>query len=563
MLKKAFPPFSLNNLFLPLLILLGTVCWSITMVKSGWLYSYGLGFWGANGHDGIWHIAVAQALSRGSFEMPVFAGSPIQNYHLGFGILLASLHKLTTLPLVNLYFQVIPPILGLLIGILTYYFVFLWKNSKSQAFWAVFFVFFGGSWGWLIGKGESAFWSQQAISTLINPPFALSLVFMLLGLIFLLEYFRTHNSCPAGRRALFIILTLLCFGLLIQIKAYAGILVLGGLFVSGAAQFIKEKKLTLVYLFGLDLIISLAIFLPFNKNAGSLIVYQPFWFLETMMGISDRLGWQRFYSAMLNYRSGGVWFKGILAYLTAFIIFVAGNFGTRVVGLFYYLKKKFDWLDLMLVAILGAGIVIPTLFIQQGTPWNTIQFLYYSLFAGAILSGVVLGRIIHKPLLIILVVLLTVPTTVITLVNDYLPARPPAKLSTEELNALQFLSEQPQGVVLTYPYDSAKASAAEANPPRPLYLYVSSAYVAAFSGQPVYLEDEVNLDITGYAWQERKQNVLDFYASQNQQFVRNFLKENSISYIYWVKPQRATLGEGQLGLMRVFENKEVDIYKVE
>jgi uncharacterized membrane protein len=87
--------------------------------------------------------------------------------------------------------------------------------------------------------------------------------------------------------------------------------------------------------------------------------------------------------------------------------------------------------------------------------------------------------------------------------------------------------------------------------------------VAAFSGQPVYLEDEVNLDITGYAWQERRQNVLDFYASQNQQFVRNFLKENSISYIYWVKPQRATLGEGQLGLMRIFENKEVDIYKVE
>ncbi|MGD0523365.1 MAG: hypothetical protein ABSA43_02290 [Candidatus Microgenomates bacterium] len=533
------------------------------MVKSGWLYSFGLGFWGANGHDGIWHVAVAQALSRGSFEMPVFAGSPIQNYHLGFGILLAVLHKLTTLPLVNLYFQVIPPILALLIGILTYYLVILWKNSKSQAFWAVFFVYFGGSWGWLIGKGESAFWSQQAISTLINPPFALSLVFILLGLIFLLKYFRTHNSCPSGRRALFIILTLLYFGLLIQIKAYAGILVLGGLFVSGAVQFIKEKKLTLIYLFGLDLIISLAIFLPFNKNAGSLIVYQPFWFLETMMGIPDRLGWQRFYSAMLNYKSGGVWFKGILAYLTAFVIFVAGNFGTRVVGLFYYLKKKFDWLDLMLVAILGAGIVIPILFIQQGTPWNTIQFLYYSLFAGAILSGVVLGRIIHKPLLIILVVLLTVPTTVITLVNDYLPARPPAKLSTEELNALQFLSKQPQGVVLTYPYDSAKASAAEANPPRPLYLYVSSAYVAAFSGQPVYLEDEVNLDITGYAWQERRQNVLDFYASQNQQFVRNFLKENSISYIYWVKPQRATLGEGQLGLMRVFENKEVDIYKVE
>lgn len=544
-------------------ITLGTICWSLTMVKSGLMYSFGLGFWGANGHDGIWHIAVAQALSRGSFEMPVFAGSSIQNYHLGFGILLALLHKLTTSPLVNLYFQIIPPILALLIGILTYYLVILWKNSKPQALLAVFFVYFSGSFGWLVNLfrgngigGESMFWSQQAISTLINPPFALSLVFMLLGFIFLFKYFQTHNS-------LFIILTLLFFGLLIQIKAYAGILVLAGLFVSGIVQFFREKKLTLIYLFGLGLAISLAIFLPFNKNAGGLIVYQPFWFLETMMGISDRLGWPKFYSAMINYKAGGVWFKGIMAYLVAFGIFIVGNFGTRLVGFFYFLKKKFDWMDLMLITILGAGIIVPTFFIQQGTPWNTIQFLYYSLFIGAILIGVVLGGLIHNSLFIILVVLLTIPTTIGTLVYDYLPARPPAKLSTEELNALQFLSKQPQGVVLTYPYDSAKASAAEANPPRPLYLYVSSAYVAAFSGQPVYLEDEVNLDITGYAWQERRQNVLDFYASLDLQFVRNFLKQNNINYIYWVKPQRATLGEGQLGIKRIFENREVDIYKVE
>ena len=59
-----------------LLIIIGTISWSWTMVKSGWIYSYGMGFWGANGHDGIWHIALIESLARGSLQMPVFAGNP-------------------------------------------------------------------------------------------------------------------------------------------------------------------------------------------------------------------------------------------------------------------------------------------------------------------------------------------------------------------------------------------------------------------------------------------------------------------------------------------------------
>src|SRR3989344_1824494 len=158
-----------------LLITAGTLIWSLTMVKSGLIYDFGMGFWGPNGHDGIWHIALIESLSRGSFQMPIFAGEAIRNYHLGFDILLAALHILTRVPAVNLYFQITPPILAFLIGLLTY------KLTKN--IWAVFFVYFGGSFSWVLGKGESAFWSQQAISTLVNPPFALSLVFLLAGLL--------------------------------------------------------------------------------------------------------------------------------------------------------------------------------------------------------------------------------------------------------------------------------------------------------------------------------------------------------------------------------------------
>src|SRR3990167_4193807 len=167
-----------------LLILIGSLTWSLTMVKSGLVYPFGMGFWGPNGHDGVWHISLSQSLSQGSWQMPVFAPEVIKNYHIGFDLILAALHKITFIPIHNLYFQILPPIFALVIGVGVYLFVYEWRKSRYQAFWATFFTYFAGSLGWLVTylrhrqfEGESMFWSQQSISTLVNPPFALSLIF--------------------------------------------------------------------------------------------------------------------------------------------------------------------------------------------------------------------------------------------------------------------------------------------------------------------------------------------------------------------------------------------------
>jgi uncharacterized membrane protein len=218
--------------------------------------------------------------------------------------------------------------------------------------------------------------------------------------------------------------------------------------------------------------------------------------------------------------------------------------------------------------VIFSGIVFPMFFLQEGTPWNTIQFFYYSLTFSGILAGVVLGKWLEekrqksiKTLVIIAIIFLSIPTTVATL-KHYLPSRPPAKISNEELEALSFLSKQSSGVVLTYPFDREAAREALANPPRPLYLYESTAYVSAFGKKTAYLEDEVNLDITGYGWRGRREEVESFLNTLNQEEARSFLRENNISYIYWIKGQRATLGETQLGITKIFENNEVDIFVV-
>lgn len=540
------------------------------MVKSGLIYPFGMGFWGPNGHDGVWHLALINSLSRGSWEMPIFSGENIRNYHIGFDLILAWIHKLTQIPAITLYFQILPTLLAVLVGWLTYRFVMLWRNSSREALWATFFVYFAGDFGWIVTLirnkqigGESLFWSQQSISTLINPPFAMSLVLLLSGAILIL---KLKNKFSIWHLALAIIF----FGLLAEIKIYAGILALAGLLVIGIYQLIKSGKFTFLSIFGGSAVLSMLLFLPLNSGSQKMIVFQPFWFLETMMAVSDRFGWPRFYEALMNYKTGHIFLKLIPAYFIAFLIFLVGNMGTRVVGVYGIIKnklwRKFSQIDLFLLVMASLGIILPMFFLQSGTPWNTIQFFYYSLFVMSILSGIWLAQ--QKTWLIILVVLLTLSTTIGTLSLSYLPMRPPAKISHQELAALKFLEKQPQGVVLTYPFDEYKAELAVNNPPRPLYLYASSAYVSAFSQHPTYLEDEINLNITGFDWRNRREKSMLPFDSLNQEEVQKFLADNKIHYLYLVLNQtpvfgqRFRLGEGQLGLTNIFENQEVVIYRV-
>ncbi len=559
MLKGVLGRFFRDNLKIILLVLAGTISWSLTMVKSGLIYPFGMGFWGANGHDGIWHVSLINSLARGSFQMPVFAGENLKNYHIGFDLAVAFIHNLTRISTINLYFQIIPPLLAVLVGVSCYLFMNRWTKSARASLWATFFVYFGGDLAWIFGKGESTFWSQQSISTLINPPFAMSLVFIFLGLYFLLK-----------KKTL---LAIFFLGLLLETKAYAGVLVLGSLFVAGLSEAWREKKYNILTIFAGSSVVSFVLFLILNNGFENLFVFSPFWFLQSLFNL-DRFSIPRFASAIANYNLAHNFLKLGPAYVVAFAIFWVGNMGTRLfkeVEVFRMVKnwKSVNGIDVFLTTMILAGGVIPMLFVQKGTPWNTIQFFYYSLIFSAIVAGVGVERLMkNKPkkfvtILSILIVVVTIPTTIITLKNVYIPGRPPAKVSNEELSALHFLSQQEKGVVLTYPYDSAKAKEAESNPPRPLYLYDSTAYVSAFGNHLTYLEDEVNLNITNFDWRGRRLLIEEFLNTLDQNLARKFLKENNIAYVYWVKPQRAKLGELQIGLKSIFENTEVNIFKVE
>jgi hypothetical protein len=163
-------------------------------------------------------------------------------------------------------------------------------------------------------------------------------------------------------------------------------------------------------------------------------------------------------------------------------------------------------------------------------------------------------------IVVVLLVVVTIPSVIATL-RHYLPSRPPSMVSKGEIEALDYLSEQPEGIVLTQAFDREAANEAVANPPRPLYLYESTAYVSAFSGKQVYMEDEVNLEITGYDWRGRREEIERILGYRDIKALGDFLKGNNITYVYWIKDGNEGGFWEDKSLDKVFENEEVNLYK--
>lgn len=550
------PKLTSNSILISLLVLSGTIIWSLTTIKNGLLFDYGFGFWGPNGHDAIWHLSLISELQKNiPPQNPIFGGTGLNNYHYFYDLLAAKSASLLNINVLDLVFRFFPLTFALLAGTLIYKLTFKISSSFTASFWATFFLYFGGSFGWVVSYfrngnfgGETMFWAQQSISTLLNPPFAISLVLLLAGL-------NIYYTLKEKKDNLSLLAVVLIFGTLIEFKAYAGILVLGSLFLVSIEKIFK-KDFASLGLFICSLAVSLLVFLPNNSGSESLIEFLPLWLVTSMITSQDRLNWYR----MTITLQSGVPYKMIYANTIGILVFILGNFGSRLIGL-VSMKEMFK--ERILIYILIFSIILPLLFIQKGNSWNIVQFLYYGLFIMAIFAGITMEKLYRKlPKFIflglaVIIVLLTIPTTQNTLMQ-YLPNRPPAKLSSNEFNALNFLRIQPEGIVLSYPFDEKLKSNFSA--PFPLSEYTSTAYVSAFSGKNGFIEDTINLEILGINYSSRINIAKEVFKNQGKS--KELLAQNNISYVYLFKPLKIEIDEKLMGLETIYENEEVKIFKV-
>ncbi len=575
-----------------LIIICGALFQIIPTIKSGLLFNHGIGFWGPNSHDGVWHLALSHHLTRSigesalfqpflPLENPILSGTRLVNYHYFFDLLVGYSSWMTGISAEDLLFRGFPLLCSLLLGLTSLQLLKQITKNTLAIILSLYILYFGGSFGWIVEYlqqghfgGESAFWVNQSISFNLNPPFAISLIIVFSIILCLV---RT----PRLTKKQIMILGLL-IGSLIEFKAYAGILVLLTLGMIAVFELWRWRKLKTLLLCIGSAAVSLVLLLPnygWGKDllhTNGLFLFSPFWFVHSMVDAPDRVGWQRLTLARYVSLENKNWPKFFAAETLGLILFLVGNLGTRVVSLFgvlFFRKKNLNPTVNVLTLLSILSFVIPLLFIQRGNPWNTIQFFYYGLYIMALLSGVVFVKLTQRMpfvlrwLVIGLIVILT-PINAITTARSYFQSSAPdAYISSEEIKALKFLSQQPKGSVLTFPYLSTTHE--KFISPYPLLSYETSAYVSAYSAQPTFIEDTIQQDIlqTGQELEKNSARVRvasakKFFFSNDSSIAVKFLEDNAIKYIYLPKVLKPSVNLSISSLELLFENSETVIYKV-
>lgn len=576
--KREMLSFRLNVLHKKVFLLslvLGIIGMVAVNAPSGLPYKDGIYFWSSHGHDGVWHLALMEQMKTSNFpfQNPELDGAKLQNYHFFVDLLMSEFSRLFQFSNLDIYFRFMPVVFAALLGLVSFIFVRAWAKSEVAGIWAMFFTFFAGSFGYLLYipthfslGGESIFWVSQTQSVLGNPPHAAAFIITTAFLFCFLKYLNT-------RKFIFFLLCTILGGAVIEFKVYAGMLILGGLLLAGVIELFFRRKFQVLFLFLSTFLVSFSIYFPNSKNSQDFLLWQPWWFIRTMVVATDRLNWIDLELRRQTYIAEENWKRVIQVEATAFLIFLLGNLGMRFIGFWTYFKKVKENLfkdnfNVFFLGITTASFFIPVFFLQKGVAWNTIQFNQYFLlffgFLAAISTAEISSRfqgIFKKIAFPLFIIVLAVPTQAGLLWQFYSnPAL--SKVSYEEIAALNFLNDTPlDTTILTAPFNKYERDKFNM-PPIPIYAWYDTGYVAAFSGKKTLISDEEQVNIMGYKNDKLLFDRSEAFESADHKKMNNFLKNYKIDYIYLVWDQKIATGSSYLNVDLVFENKDAKIFKV-
>lgn len=555
-----------NNLvLLASVFIIGVIGQLLIIAPSGIYRSGDLVFWSSHGHDGFWHIALMEEYKKGyPLLNPVFAGERLVNYHFFSDIAPAEFNRYFKLSTLDLYFRFFPLMLSILLGALSY---LLGKKlgGFQVGFWAAIFTYFAGSFGYIIGGGESTFWASQPQSSTGNPP-QIAAFIIVLTFLYLFDIFLKNRS-----KTLFTICAILV-GSLAVFKVYGAIVLLISLFLVGLWQAVRKNGVSILLLSLVGAFFSAVVLLPNSTNYGSFLIFEPWWFIRTMVVAPDRLNWLDLELKRQTYIYEENWKRVIQVELTAFLIFFFGNLGIRFLGLWSFWKllksSLTNYFNQLLLIIIIISFLLPILFLQKGVATNTIQFLQYFLllfgFLAALTVANILKRIKSKFVVILVgftIILLSVPTQ-LSLIISFYNRLPFAKVSANELSALKFLKDNitHESIVLTAPYNKYL----DLHDPIPnIWDWSDTAYVSALTGKRVYLADTEQVTILGYDLSSRLKFQEEIFAQADPTMFTRKLKENRIDYIYFPKPLKPAVELDKSGLKKVYSNDVVEIWQVD
>jgi hypothetical protein len=569
-------------------LLLGFLAQIWINIFSGWRYSDGIRFHSSHGHDAPWHGSVVQEIATRFPPRMRFVGNlPLKNYHFFVDILFGEFYRLFRFNPLDLYFRHFTFLFAALFLLNIFVFVRNWHDEKA-ALWATHLTIFAGSFGYLITlirnqtllglRSEAIFWVSQGNTAIGNPP---QIVAFILFLAFLNLFYHWQKKPSLT----FLVVLGLFGGLIFGFKVYSGATILGGLGLLAGYELVFRKKVKNLLLFLAVLAPALLVFFSTTEKGGSFLVFEPLWFVRTMVVAGDRLGWMDLELRRQFYLAQG----GLRGYLRVFqfesfalLIFIFGNLGIKFLGFGEVFKnlcgrRKIKPLDLFLVFTLLVCFLVPQVFVQKAIAWNTVQFLHYFVLLMGLFSGVVVSRLASQPkslkkgLSILLIVVLGLPTVLADL-KFFAPGNALAIVENQELEAIRALQKatDPEEPILTHPYNRW-AAASHPIQPRPIYSWDSTGYLSYFSNRPTFMSDQGQVEIMGYKEGKKRTEALYEYlffsgsgadVPKNPGKARQFLIENNLKYIYLVYKQKFAFDPEEAGLELIFQNPVARIYKL-
>ncbi len=563
-----------KSLLLLILIFILGVAGQLLIISPSGIYQDGnLIFYSSHGHDSLWHISLMNEYQKGlPMQNPSFAGERLVNYHFFSDIAPAEFNRYFNFSPLDLYFRFFPLIYSILLGSLAYLLGKKLGGSYTAGLWATIFTYFAGSFGYIVTYmqngtvgGESLFWASQIQSSTGNPPQIIALIIVLTFLYLFRIFIKYRNK-------FLLLICALIAGVLTGFKIYGALILLLSLLLIGLWQLIRERKIHIFAVFFVSSLLSAFLYFPNASNTAAFLIFEPWWFIRTLIVAPDRLNLVDWELRRQTYIYQGNWIRVLQIELTGFLIFFFGNLGMRFLGIFSFfsLLKTFfkNYFSMILVLIMTISFLLPLLFLQKGIAANTIQFMQYFLLITGILAGLSVAKILLKirsnvssVLISLLIIIFSVPTQV-ALIYSFYNRTPITKIDSQELLALEFLKKNVSNdnIILTSPYNKDL----NFNDPIPhMWDWFDTSYVSALSGKRVYLSDTEQLDIMGYDFKKRLEFTKSIFLEDNPVIFSNQLKDSNIDYLYLPIPLSPKVDLTKTYFKKVFSNSLVEIWKVQ
>lgn len=558
-----------KNKLLLLIILPAFFLFMLVIFPSGTFFCFkeacGINFWGVHGHDAIWHLAIANvSFSKFPFIAPTFAGENLYGYNYLLDFFIFLLTKIG-IPAIFTYFKLLPVVWYVLFTALL---INLGRKIKDSPLFVSLFLllsYLAGSFSYLITliqhgtmNGSSTLLPQPIMHMMSNLPYAFSLIPFLIILILMKE--KNLNLKK-------VIIMGICIFLVMGMKFYGGVIgiFLVLIYLCLTLAFKKFKNL-LGYsaVIGIFIISSIVLFYDPVRSfkTGSVFGWAPFALVHTITEEPNQFYLRDLTDARyFILAQGRIGPKFIWIEFVNLVLFLFFYLGTRILAFFYLgvqlIRRKLDKFDAAVFISIIFTILLTVTLVQKAEWWNTVQFFFYAIF----LSTIYLTKLIYglmqtkKPILLglsFLLILLSIPTS-LDLIRLFAVTPGAAYVSVDEIKALDFLKNQPYGIILTPLYNKNRKDYQKSNQ---LNAYEDTAYVAAFSGKQEFFANILQLRLTGVDYQNRWEKLKKMDCS--------VLKE--VDYIYEIRKlpdnEKIIIKCRPKNIKKIFENKSVNLYSV-